>query len=169
MDPGRLACGDTWTYALGMFLKDVSRFFSVPAALITTGWLLTAPVAVADATPPQAKQAFRLSVHVPDDVTVGKKATVTVTIKANEGFKINKSYPAKLKLDETRGVSFDKLVLRRSDAALKDKGHTLVFSVGYVQNRKGSAELKGKLKFSVCSASRCMMERKTIQATLKAK
>lgn len=156
-----------------MFSKSAFRFAALGAALIATGALVAGSSAAAGEASPQAEEAkkapFVLKVQTPDGVTVGKHADVVVTIKAKKGFKINKGYPAKLKLADTDGVTYDKKVLRKGDAKLEDGGHTMVFSVGYVQNKKGDAALQGKLKFSVCSASQCMMERETIKATLKAK
>ena len=154
-----------------MFWKTMIRNSAVIAALATAGVLFSfTSVADDSSDQPAEKQnePYKLSVQVPDKVKVGEDAKLIVTIEAQPGFKINKGYPAKLKLAEAEGVTFEKTVLRKGDAELKDHGKTPVFSVGYKMSKAATTEMKGKLKFSVCSSARCLMKREKISASLKA-
>lgn len=99
---------------------------------------------------------------------VGKEATVSVTLKAKAGFKVNEKYPIKLSLDANDALELPKSELKREDGKEVDK-QTFTFNVALKAKSAGKHALKGKIKLSVCNESQCLIDKKDIVASVVAK
>jgi hypothetical protein len=100
---------------------------------------------------------------------VGDPAAIVVVIKATGQHKVNVKYPHKLKLAEPpAGLELPKRTLKRADGQLDDE-KTFTFSIPAKATRAGSFTVSGKLKFSVCDATSCLIKKEAVQATVTAK
>jgi hypothetical protein len=99
---------------------------------------------------------------------VGKDATVSVTLKAKTGFKVNEKYPISLKLEPNEAIDAPKTDLKRADGEEIDK-QTFAFKVALKPKRAGKHDVKGRIKLSVCNESQCLIDKRDIVATVTAK
>jgi hypothetical protein len=97
---------------------------------------------------------------------VGQDLKVTVTVTANGDFHVNKDYPHKVTVVPVDGLEVPKAELVKADAVLEEK--KLTFTVVAKPTKAGSFDLKGTVKFSVCSDAACHLEKKDISATVTA-
>ncbi len=101
--------------------------------------------------------------------SVGGEASIVVVIKATGQYKVNAKYPHKLKLEEPpAGLELPKRLLKRSDGSLDDE-KTFTFRIPAKATRAGSFTVSGKLKFSVCDATSCLIKKEKLEATVTAK
>ncbi len=166
--------------ALQLFSRPLSLQLPFGAALavamVGALALVTAPSDAA--TEVQGSQVQTLStmsgegytVTVQDVIgSVGAEAPIVVIIKATGQYKVNAKYPHKLKLAEPpAGLELPKRMLKRADGSLDDE-KTFTFSIPAKATRAGSFTVSGKLKFSVCDATSCLIKKEALQATVTAK
>jgi hypothetical protein len=141
-------------------------------------------VAVALAPTAFAREADGISIHaqeladnsgegfvvevVDGSAAVGQRATVKVTIKAKDGFKVNDQYPHGLKLEASDDIVYEKDALKRDDGRFDGKT-AFVFEVGAKAKRAGSHAVAGKLKFSVCNDAQCLIQKIDLSAKVTAR
>ena len=93
---------------------------------------------------------------------VGESGTITVTIKAAEGFKCNTEYPNKVK-----GLAAtNKAELASTSVAGRFEGKNLVFEIQATPKKRGAAKVTGEVRFSVCDATSCQMKKVPLAATI---
>lgn len=109
-----------------------------------------------------------VTTRAPAAVTVASLAHVKVTISAGPGYKVNKEYPTKLQITAVPGVEFPKLLLKKTDGTFSNKSKTFALRVPFKVKKGGKFPFKGLLKFSVCDASRCLIEKQKLNAILVA-
>ena len=98
----------------------------------------------------------------------GGEGTFTITIKAKNGFKVNKDYPHKVKLDEPpSGVSLDKQKLKKKDGSFEDK-QTFSFKGKVKATSAGKKTVTGLVKTSVCNESQCLIKKEKITISVDA-
>jgi len=97
----------------------------------------------------------------------GEKATATVSVKAKNGYHINKEYPHKLILTAVDGVTLDKEKLVAADAALSEE--SLSFNVGATAGAAGTKTIDATLKSAVCTKDACVPFTETVKITVTAK
>ncbi len=100
--------------------------------------------------------SFRLEMRKAGTYQKQAAAKVEVVLEAKAPYKVNEKYPIKLKLEPTEGVKFDSDVVGKDHVAMQAK--TAVMTVGFTPQASGVKRIAGKLKFSVCSEERCLME-----------
>jgi hypothetical protein len=115
----------------------------------------TADVAAA-AAPRFDEASFRLEMSKVGAYEKSAAGKVEVQLEAKAPYHVNEKYPIKLKLEPTDGVKFDAETVGRDQVALR--GGQAVMTVGFTPETAGAKRIAGKLKFSVCSQERCLME-----------
>jgi len=98
----------------------------------------------------------------------GGEGTFTITIKAKAGYKVNKDYPHKVKLDDPpSGVELAKKKLKKKDGKFEDK-QTFSFTGKVKATSAGKKTLTGLVKTSVCNESQCLIKKEKISITVDA-
>jgi hypothetical protein len=110
----------------------------------------------ATAAPRFDEASFRLEMSKVGTYEKSAAGKVEVQLEAKAPYHVNEKYPIKLKLEPTDGVKFDAETLGRDQVA--QRGGQAVMTVGFTPETAGSKRIAGKLKFSVCSQERCLME-----------
>lgn len=97
----------------------------------------------------------------------GKLATAHVVVRPAQGFHMNVSYPAAIKLETTPGVTLQKTQYGRSDGRVDER--EISFDVGLTAANPGRYSVKGQLRFAVSTdtASDPHVEPVTIEMTIK--
>jgi hypothetical protein len=100
--------------------------------------------------------SFKLEMRQAGTYAKHAAAKVEVVLEAKPPYKVNEKYPIKLKLEPADGVKFDSDVVGKDHVEMKSK--TALMTVGFTPEASGVKRIAGKLKFSVCSEERCLME-----------
>ena len=112
------------------------------------------------------EDAFTLTLTGPELAKVGEVVTVTVTLSAKNGFKVNDEYPVKFQFAETAGVAPQKAVVRKDDAQVEKS--KVVIPAQVVFSKSGKHLVQGKLSFSVCTDDRCLIEKRDLELGITA-
>lgn len=109
--------------------------------------------------------AFSLSIEPQGAYSAGKLGTVAVRLNAKGPHHINQEYPHKLKLKATDGVTYAQAVIGRD--AMKIDNSQAQFSVPFTPNRSGKITVGGEFAFSLCTADRCLMEKRPLSLDIQ--
>ena len=102
-------------------------------------------------------------------VAVGADAQFQVKISAKPGFKFNKQFPTKLKLDEPpTGLEFPKRRLKKGDGSVAADSMSFTFPVPVKATQAGTFPFGGVLKFSVCNDAKCVVKREKLKSQIVA-
>jgi hypothetical protein len=105
--------------------------------------------------------AFELSLDAPKaSLKAGQPGTVEIVLAAKAPFHVNDKYPIKLKLKETPGVKYEKLVIGKD--AVKLEAMKAVMPVSFTPDAAGKRTVAGQLAFSVCTEDKCLMEKRDL-------
>jgi hypothetical protein len=90
-----------------------------------------------------------------------------VTLEAKGDYHINDKYPYKFKTQEPAapGLRYPKPVVGRDDGKFEEK--KAVLHVPFVSDTPGDKKVGGTLSLSVCSAQNCLMDKQTLETTVK--
>jgi len=97
---------------------------------------------------------------------VGGQARADVSLEARNGYHVNQEYPIELRLQAPAGVDLAKARLARADASAFDEARA-VFPVVFTPREAGRKEITGELRFSVCDAQNCLLERRPVNFTVE--
>ena len=112
-------------------------------------------------------EGFEVTVDA-DSLSVGKKGFINVVIKAKAGFKVNQDYPHKIKFKNVPDGVKVPTTVKKKDGAFEGKS-AFRFKVPVTASKAGKFKVGGKLKFSVCNDKSCIIKKKNIKVSLKAK
>ena len=102
---------------------------------------------------------FKLQVKSPT-LNVGAKGAASVSIAALNGYKWNKEYPAKLLFKTPpKHVKLGKTQFKQMAGDFKVGDKTTSIPVSMQANVVGTEKVKGLLKFSICNATACIIEK----------
>ncbi len=104
--------------------------------------------------------AFEVSLEPKGAAKAGQPSTLEVTLVAKAPYHVNDKYPIKLKLKETPGVKFDKLIVGK-DAAKVEQAKA-VMPVSFTPDGAGKRTVAGQFAFSVCTDDKCLMEKRDL-------
>ena len=133
--------------------------------LVTTAWASTpvAPQAAEDITAAKpAPKRFTLP-QAAGKTKVGAETTVKVKVKVAKGWKWNEQYPAKLEFtDVPAGVSLPKVKFNQLKGDFKSSKEQATVGLQISGKKTGKATLVGKMKFSVCNETSCVIEKSPV-------
>ncbi|MBX3184380.1 MAG: hypothetical protein KF915_17255 [Polyangiaceae bacterium] len=118
------------------------------------------------AAAPQAHQSdtFELSLEVPS-AKVGEPTNATVVLLGKAPYKCNDKYPYRFKPQASPALSFP-------DGAPLGEGTVVSaeevrLQVPFTPTQPGDHRLSGQVSFSVCTADRCLIERRELSAVVR--
>jgi len=97
-------------------------------------------------------------------VESGKDGSLVITIKATDGYKVNKDYPLKTVITETDGLSFRKIKFNKSD--IKDISKPVI-NAPFKALKPGKYDVKVDLSFSVCTDEICEIRKPSITVPIE--
>lgn len=103
---------------------------------------------------------FDLEIRPVGTYEAGKAGAVEVVLASKGVFKCNDKYPYKLQLDETAGVKYPNLVLKKDAAAVEKE--KVVMEVPFTPETKGAKKISGRFSFSVCTEDKCLIEKRKL-------
>jgi pyruvate/2-oxoglutarate dehydrogenase complex dihydrolipoamide acyltransferase (E2) component len=116
--------------------------------------------AEAAATSRFAETGFDLEMKPKGAYKVGQASAVEVLLAAKTPYHVNDKYPLKFKLKESEGVKFASMIVKREDAKIEEK--RALMNVAFTPETEGKKTIAGQLSFSVCTADRCLIEKRDL-------
>ena len=140
-----------------------------PAAANTTAANTTA--ANTTAAKPAEKggaKKFTLTTKAPDALKSGASADALVSVTPGKGWKWNKDYPASLSFPGApTQVTLKKTSYKQLAGDFNATEKKADIKVGLTGKTAGKETLKGELKFSVCDATTCIIEKTDVAINLE--
>ncbi len=94
----------------------------------------------------------------------GKPGAVTAVLVAKKPYKCNDKYPYKFKLDAApSGISFPSTTVRSMSVGAQRS----TMSIPFQADSAGSKRISGTLSFSVCTDSKCLIEKRKLAVDVK--
>lgn len=109
--------------------------------------------------------AFAVEMASKNPVKVGETGHLTITLTPKAPFHVNAEYPHRFKVTSAKGSNAPATVVTAEPA--KRKPTQLELSVPVVPSQIGSGELEGELSFSVCTAEKCLMEKRQLKTAFQ--
>jgi len=106
------------------------------------------------------ESAFALTMEPDGAYTTGKPGVVSVKLTAKGPHHVNQEYPHKLKLKPVEGVTYPQPIIQRDAMKIETVGAQ--FGVPLTPNRSGKLTVEGEFAFSLCTADRCLMEKRPL-------
>ena len=103
---------------------------------------------------------FALSLAQKGPYKSGQAADLDVVLDAKAPYHINDKYPYKFKAKDVEGITFKSPVVGKD--ALKLDPKRAVMTVGFTPASVGKKRLAGQFSFSVCSADKCLIEKRDL-------
>ncbi len=104
---------------------------------------------------------YDVSVRPTGPYKAGQPGAVEIVLQAKPPFHCNDKYPYKLKLDDAPGVTFpDKLV---GKDAVKVEHMQATMTVPFTPATAGKKTIAGRYLFSVCSADKCLVDKRDVK------
>jgi hypothetical protein len=143
--------------------SDVARPVAGSDPSGSTGGEAASPPAAAqgDGAPAAADGNFAIQAVAHPPFAVGGQARAEVSLEARNGYHVNQEYPIELRVQAPAGVELAKARLARADASTFDEARA-VFPVVFTPREAGHEEFTGELRFSVCNAQNCLLERRPV-------
>lgn len=109
--------------------------------------------------------AFDLTVRPNESYVAGKSGSLDIVLMPKGGYHTNDKYPYKLKLEPGAGVKFPSEVVTKDAVTLEPMRATM--KVDLVPQVAGVQQVSGQFSFSVCSAERCLVEKRDVTTTIR--
>jgi hypothetical protein len=120
--------------------------------------------APAPSAEPKAAQyhedTFDLVIRPDGAFAAGKQGTLLVEVDAKGGYHCNDKYPYKFKVADSPGVQFAGPVFSKDAVTLETAKATM--KVDLTPQTKGPKTVGGTFSFSLCSAERCLVEKRDL-------
>jgi hypothetical protein len=123
----------------------------------------SAPPEVAKAVAPASEfheETFDLSLRAVGSAAAGKPASAQVVLIPKAGYHTNDKYPYKFKTATNAGVSYRTSVFTKEDVTLEE--HRATMKLDFTPDSAGEKTLSGQFAFSVCSAEKCLVEKRDL-------
>jgi hypothetical protein len=110
--------------------------------------------------------AFSLEFSRVGAYSAGNTGLLRVELKAKAPHHVNQEYPHKLKLKPVDGVEFETMTFARDSMSVEPM--SIVLRVPVKPSRAGQYKIQGDFAFSLCTADRCLIEKRTLQVDIQA-
>jgi len=108
---------------------------------------------------PAASEAFSAQLQARRSYRRDQPSSVEAVLVAKDPFHCNEKYPYKFTLDPApSGIKYDAAVVRGMSISPKRSTMTIPF----VATQAGTSQIAGELAFSVCTESKCLMEKRRL-------
>lgn len=105
---------------------------------------------------PEAAQTYTIRI-TPGDAEAGKAATSIVEVTPAPGYKMNKDFPTRLKVEPVEGVTLARSEFEKEDIELSEEA--LRFEIPFTPAAAGKLDLSAAADFSVCNENACKLIR----------
>jgi hypothetical protein len=110
------------------------------------------------------ESAFGLEITASNAMKSGGQGVVSVALSAKAPYHVNAEYPHRFKVLSAKGASVVSPTVTVDSSKLTPARLTLDVPVSLTQ--AGSGEVLGEMAFSVCTSEKCLMEKRTLRASL---
>ena len=118
------------------------------------------PAKVAAAAAEFHEDFFDLAIRPAGPYSAGKAGAAEIVLSPKNGYHTNDKYPYKFKAAESHGVSFRAPVFTKEDVVLDEKRATM--KLDFTPDSTGEKTVSGQFAFSVCSAEKCLVEKRDL-------
>lgn len=147
---------------LGMILIPACHHGESPEAAVSAA---PDPGAVPQAGKPDYhEETFDLAMRQVGALTAGAAGSVEIQLSAKGGYHCNDKYPYKFRVDESEGVKFTAPVFTKEALKLEEMRATM--KVDLTPETKGEKSIRGVFAFSLCSAERCLVEKRELETKI---
>ncbi len=108
---------------------------------------------------------FSLRFISAEPYAVGKTGALRIELKAKAPYHVNQEYPHKFKLKPSDAVEFPNQNFGRDSMTVEQMSVGL--NVPLKPTRVGMAKLEGEFAFSLCTADRCLIEKRTLATEIR--
>lgn len=109
-------------------------------------------------------EGFAVSIQAQSLVQSGKSGSAVVVLSAKAPYKCNEKYPYKFVLEAPGGgISYPSQTVRGMAVSAKSSSMSVPFSA----TQAGSGTIAGVLHFSVCTADKCLIEKRRLAVTVQ--
>jgi hypothetical protein len=139
-------------------------------------------IAVSAAPPPASSCAHAVCADnffvdtTTEDCVVGSPCSVSLKLVATGAFHVNDEYPYRFRADDAAGVEFLGTDAAGTNTFSKSAGDWQrseekagLMNVKFTVADRGTKRIGGTLKLSVCSAQACLLEQRTVTASVLTK
>ncbi len=117
------------------------------------------------AAPKFDETAFSLELSKLGSYSAGNTGYLRLELKAKAPHHVNQEYPHKLKLKPVEGVEFESLTFARDSMSVEPM--SVVLKVPLKPTRAGQYKVQADFAFSLCTADRCLIEKRTLEAEIQ--
>jgi hypothetical protein len=114
--------------------------------------------------PDYHEETFDLAIRPMGTLTAGVPGSVEIQLSAKGGYHCNDKYPYKFRADESPGVKFSAPVFTREAVKLEEMRATMKLDL--TPETKGEKSIRGIFAFSLCSAERCLVEKRELETKI---
>jgi hypothetical protein len=111
--------------------------------------------------------AFSLRVTAAGPYAPGRAGELTVELKAKPPHHVNQEYPHKLKIKPSESLEFPNQTITRDSMRIEQMG--IASKVPLKPTHAGVAKFEADFAFSLCTADRCLIEKRTLVTELQVK
>lgn len=111
------------------------------------------------------EEYFDLVIRAAASYAAGRPASLEVVLTPKNGYHPNDKYPYKLKLVDEPGVKYAAPIVTREAVSLEPTRATM--KVDLVAESAGTKRVAGQFSFSLCSAERCLVEKRDLATTIR--
>ena len=106
------------------------------------------------------EETFDLVLRPAGAFTAGKPGSAEIQVSAKSGYHCNDKYPYKFKTAESPGLAYASPVFTKD--ALHLEPSTATMKLDFTPDSKGPKTIAGVFAFSLCSAERCLVEKRNL-------
>jgi len=122
------------------------------------------PATATEAKAEYHEETFDLILRPVGTLTAGAPGSVEIQLSAKAGYHCNDKYPYKFKVGDSSGVKFTTPVFTKDALTLEEKRATMKLDL--TPETKGEQTVRGVFAFSLCSAERCLVEKRELAAKI---
>ncbi len=110
--------------------------------------------------------SFSVSLQVPGVFKVGTPGALQALLTVKAPYHVNAEYPHRLEMQPGGAVAFEKSRIGREAAQIQPDRMSI--PVTLTVSQPGRHTVAGTLSFSLCTAEKCVMEKRPVTATIEA-
>jgi hypothetical protein len=114
--------------------------------------------------PDYHEETFDLAMRQVGALTAGTAGSVEIQLLAKGGYHCNDKYPYKFRVDESEGIKFSAPVFTKEALTLEEMRATMKLDL--TPETKGEKSIRGVFAFSLCSAERCLVEKRELETKI---
>jgi hypothetical protein len=114
--------------------------------------------------PDYHEETFDLVIRPVGALTAGAPGSVEIQLVAKGGYHCNDKYPYKFRASDSPGVKFSAPVFTKEAVKLEEMRATMKLDL--IPETSGEKSIGGVFAFSLCSAERCLVEKRDLETKI---